>query len=319
MVLPSLAKEVGLNEAIFLQQLHYWLQESQHLHDGHKWVYNTYEQWQEQFPFWSISTVRRIVAKLEKTGYIVSSQFNKLKIDHTKWYTIDYSKLEGMNSRFVQHEQVNDSDWTDDHVNMNRPLPEITTESTYREMDDEGVQAQSETRDPSLQNMADLQTEGREDISHRDDDARTLEQLFIQRRGRGMYPSAMQAIQEVVQSGIDLEDAVKWLNEAFDLYQPRYQGDVIHSFTYVKQFIFHKEYLKQERDRASKHVKEQEVHSFSKSRYPAVRRREVVPEWLEKQQQMEQQETVISQSDSDFEEEKAKLMVELAQYKKRED
>ena len=42
MVLPRLAVAIGLHEAVFLQQLHYWLRSSKTLEaDGHKWVYNT--------------------------------------------------------------------------------------------------------------------------------------------------------------------------------------------------------------------------------------------------------------------------------------
>jgi hypothetical protein len=54
-IMPSLATKIGLNESIVLQQVHYWLQNkekgNQNFHDGHYWVYNTYEQWQAQFPF----------------------------------------------------------------------------------------------------------------------------------------------------------------------------------------------------------------------------------------------------------------------------
>lgn len=39
-VLPRLAKEIGLNEEIFLQQLHYWLTP----HDGTTWKPH-YREW----------------------------------------------------------------------------------------------------------------------------------------------------------------------------------------------------------------------------------------------------------------------------------
>ena len=41
-VLPSLAVKIGLNEAIILQQVHYWLLKSNNIRDGYKWVYNSY-------------------------------------------------------------------------------------------------------------------------------------------------------------------------------------------------------------------------------------------------------------------------------------
>lgn len=92
-ILPQLAVAIGLNESIIVQQLHYWLEKSENVRDGYKWVYNTYGDWQKQFPFWSESTIRRIITKLEKLGIIVSANFNRSKIDKTKWYRIDYNQL----------------------------------------------------------------------------------------------------------------------------------------------------------------------------------------------------------------------------------
>lgn len=90
-VLPSLARKVGLNEAILLQQLHFRSLISSNLRDGHKWVYKTFEEWQEEFPFWSIKTIKRIVKKLEDEEYIFStSKYNRMKMDRTKWYRINY-------------------------------------------------------------------------------------------------------------------------------------------------------------------------------------------------------------------------------------
>jgi DnaD/phage-associated family protein len=152
-VLPSLAASVGLNESIILQQLHYWLERSTHVYEGYKWVYNTYEEWQEQFPFWSESTIRRIITKLEKLGLIITGNFNRSKIDKTKWYRINYEKLAQLqdeqstaqsDTSTAQNEQTTDeidsppaqneqsicSDWTDDLLNLNRPIPENTTENT---------------------------------------------------------------------------------------------------------------------------------------------------------------------------------------------
>lgn len=94
-VLPSLANLLGLNKAIFLQQVHYWLQKSEHIREGKRWIYNTYSEWQEQFPFWSIETIKRTVRSLEADGVVeTTDRFNRYKMDHTKWYTIDYETLD---------------------------------------------------------------------------------------------------------------------------------------------------------------------------------------------------------------------------------
>ncbi|WP_363550287.1 DnaD domain protein [Caldifermentibacillus hisashii] len=96
LVLPTLAKKIGLNQALFIQQLHYWLADSKHTYDGYQWVYNTYEDWHRQFPFWSTSTIRRIIGKLEREGLIVSGNYNRFKMDKTKWYRINYEYLESL-------------------------------------------------------------------------------------------------------------------------------------------------------------------------------------------------------------------------------
>lgn len=95
--LPSLAVRVGVDEAIFLQQLHYWLERSSNVEDGERWVYNTYGGWAEEFPFWSEATVRRIIDKLKKLDLLItSSAFNKFPGDRTTWYRINYERLSGL-------------------------------------------------------------------------------------------------------------------------------------------------------------------------------------------------------------------------------
>jgi len=94
-ILPSLAMKIGLREAIILQQIHYWLtKKGAHVIEGRRWIYNTYTEWQKQFPFWSETTIKRSFLNLEKQGLLISGNWNALKMDKTKWYTINYEKLE---------------------------------------------------------------------------------------------------------------------------------------------------------------------------------------------------------------------------------
>ena len=115
-VIPSLAKKIGLNEAILLQQIHFWVGKQKHKKDGRYWVYNTYDEWMKQFPFWSKSTIRRTITSLEKKKLLIVGNYNKLGIDNTKWYTIDYHVLQSMSRPPVQNEQMECSKWTGGHV-----------------------------------------------------------------------------------------------------------------------------------------------------------------------------------------------------------
>ena len=133
-VLPSLAREIGLNEAIMLQQMHYWLIKSSHEFEGVKWVYKTLEDWQTEFPFWSAMTIRRTLTNLEKQKVIRIGNFNKKKFDKTKWYTIEYQCV---NRRCVQYEQTMCSNRTDGCVQFEqtytREYTETTTENNVTE------------------------------------------------------------------------------------------------------------------------------------------------------------------------------------------
>lgn len=133
-VLPSLAKEIGLNEAIMLQQMHYWLLKSANEFTGVKWFYKTLEEWQTEFPFWSAMTIRRTLGSLERQEIIKIGNFNKKKFDKTKWYTIDYQRV---NRRCVQNEQTMCSNRTDGCVQneqtYTRDYQESTTENNVSE------------------------------------------------------------------------------------------------------------------------------------------------------------------------------------------
>jgi uncharacterized phage protein (TIGR02220 family) len=132
LVFPEMAVKIGLNESMILQQLNYWLVKSQHVHEGHKWIYNTYAKWVEQFPFWSKNTIIRAIANLEKQGLVVSGNFNQHKFDKTKWYRIDYQKFdELMGKSSTQNELTEQPNLVcSEQPNLGTPIPETTTEIT---------------------------------------------------------------------------------------------------------------------------------------------------------------------------------------------
>lgn len=120
-----MAKEIGLNEAIVLSQLCYWIslnkKEGRNFIDGRYWTYNTFEQWQEQFPFWSVRTIKTIFSNLRELGLITVGNYNKLNIDRTNWYSVNEEAL----SRLC-------NSCTMDSVNPALPIPENNSKE-YRE------------------------------------------------------------------------------------------------------------------------------------------------------------------------------------------
>jgi DnaD/phage-associated family protein len=137
-VIPSLALLLGLNEAIVLQQLHYWLEnkKSGRIINGVKWVYNTYEEWRnDNFPFWSERTIQRIFLNLEKIGVIVSTKFDTKNYDQKKYYRIDYDKLALLETTELRDRDGQNVLYDDDKLapslNSNtETTPEIISEKT---------------------------------------------------------------------------------------------------------------------------------------------------------------------------------------------
>lgn len=102
----------GSDEAIVLQQIHYWTQKNVNIRDGYSWVYNSMAEWHKQFYWMSISTLKRVFQKLEKLNVLVTANYNKAKFDKTKWYRVDYDALDDLEHRLVQNEPTSGSDRT---------------------------------------------------------------------------------------------------------------------------------------------------------------------------------------------------------------
>ena len=135
----ELATVIGLNEAIILQQMQYWIKKSTHEIDNKTWIYNSVSQWKEQFSFWSESTINRTIRNLEEKGLLFTGNYNRDRRDRTKWYSINYLQLDSiMKNAFSQNDECNLSNCDnassqDDpiqDVNLTKPLPKITTKTT---------------------------------------------------------------------------------------------------------------------------------------------------------------------------------------------
>lgn len=103
---PALARMIGLYPAIFLQYLHFWLERSKHIDEtGRKWVYNSVSKWSKLLNgICSDATIRRSISMLENLNLIQADNFNKNRIDRTKWYSINYEVLDKMVKEFKKQE-----------------------------------------------------------------------------------------------------------------------------------------------------------------------------------------------------------------------
>lgn len=141
----DLAKIVGLHEAIVVQQIHYWLvinkENENNLKDGYYWTFNSYREWQKTFDFWNARTIQRLILSLQKKGILITGNFNKLGIDQTKWYRIDYDKLSSWSPNSNSHDEELSSplrktvvtttkEVRNHNDKLSPPLPETTSKTT---------------------------------------------------------------------------------------------------------------------------------------------------------------------------------------------
>lgn len=157
----TLMEKLGVNEALFLCQIMYWLKKNKgsgiNYRNGRYWTYNTYQKWLEQMPWFSLSTLRRTVDSLEKSKCLITGRFNQNNYDKTRWYTVDFERVseliydptvqnEQMSS--VQNEQSSSVQNEQSLVfKMNTPIPENILRKTYREYDNKDMVTEVNFRD----------------------------------------------------------------------------------------------------------------------------------------------------------------------------
>lgn len=94
-----LAELLGLDEAVVLRQIYYWLGDRRRpaVRDGHRWVCPAHVPFWESLAFRSTKTIQRVLQRLERDGLLHSSTaYNASPRDRTKWYTVDFAALEGL-------------------------------------------------------------------------------------------------------------------------------------------------------------------------------------------------------------------------------
>lgn len=88
----QIAKKFGIDEAIFLEHLAYWVKVNtanrRNVHDGRVWTYNTQSAFSEIFDLWTRRQIQRILKSLETQGAIIKGNYNKKAMDRTLWYTV---------------------------------------------------------------------------------------------------------------------------------------------------------------------------------------------------------------------------------------
>ncbi|MCT4586077.1 MAG: hypothetical protein N4A54_14215 [Peptostreptococcaceae bacterium] len=92
-----IAKEYGIEEAILIENIAFWIKRNlankKNIHDGQCWVFNSVSAFSEIFPYIKTSKINRVLRGLVKKGVLISGNYNKVKYDRTKWYSISDKKI----------------------------------------------------------------------------------------------------------------------------------------------------------------------------------------------------------------------------------
>ncbi len=88
----ALAKEVGIEKAILLKNIHWWVLKNAkngvNYRKGKFWTYSSSAALGELFPYMAPASIRRWLKELETDEWIITGKFNRRANDNTKWYTL---------------------------------------------------------------------------------------------------------------------------------------------------------------------------------------------------------------------------------------
>ena len=118
----ALAKEFGLEEAIFVHNLYYWIREhevnNRNFIDGRFWTYNSQKAYADWFSYLSAAQIKRIVNSLIKQGIILKGNYNENQYDRTNWYAFTDDGL-----AIVQKCYIHWTKMTNGRVENRQPIP----------------------------------------------------------------------------------------------------------------------------------------------------------------------------------------------------
>ena len=88
------AIKYGVEKATLLANIKFWLNHNKNKdlstvkHDGYYWMYNTAKDMSKVLPYFTQSKIQRLLKQLEDDGALIVGNYNKVKYDRTKWYTL---------------------------------------------------------------------------------------------------------------------------------------------------------------------------------------------------------------------------------------
>lgn len=126
----DLAKTYGVNEAILLYNIAFWVAKNtankQNFFEGRYWTFNSVKAYSDLFPYLSASTIKRALKHLKDEGIILTGNFNNDQHNRTNFYSLTDKGMALVSNRAVPLGQ-ND---TMEQVKTDKPIFNNNTDNT---------------------------------------------------------------------------------------------------------------------------------------------------------------------------------------------
>lgn len=87
------AQRYGLHEAIMIKNFQFWITKNKangsHQYDERTWTYNSVKAFEELFPYFKPSQIRRCLESLLEQGVLLKGEYNKNPYDRTSWFAFN--------------------------------------------------------------------------------------------------------------------------------------------------------------------------------------------------------------------------------------
>ena len=125
----ALAKEYGIEEAIFIDEFRYQIRRNiandRNFFDGRYWTFNSQKAYVDIFPYLSIAQIKRIIGNLIDKGILMKGNYNANQYDRTNWYAFtDFGQC------IVQNCYIDELKMTNGRVETSQPIPTTITTNT---------------------------------------------------------------------------------------------------------------------------------------------------------------------------------------------
>ena len=125
------ADEVGMDGAVFLQHFYFWHLKNKgnnrNYHDGMYWTYNSINGFKEMFHYLTNNQIYYSLKKLEKKGYILKGNFNKIGYDRTSWYALTNKALRLFITPIVKNSTIHNGNLQNGLRKITSPIPDNDT------------------------------------------------------------------------------------------------------------------------------------------------------------------------------------------------